>query len=67
MDRILKEISAVGLEGMDNAMVALMVETRSMRLEIAGFANLRAGPLSDDSGNPSCLLDRQRTGTPAPP
>ncbi|KAJ1198829.1 hypothetical protein NDU88_002668 [Pleurodeles waltl] len=39
MDRILQEISAVGrkLEGMDNAMVALTAETRSMRLEIAGF------------------------------
>ncbi|KAJ1114189.1 hypothetical protein NDU88_002428 [Pleurodeles waltl] len=38
MDRILQEISAVGhkLEGMDNAMVALTVETRSMRLDIAG-------------------------------
>ncbi|KAJ1088645.1 hypothetical protein NDU88_001801 [Pleurodeles waltl] len=39
MDRILQEISAVGrkLEGMDNAMVALTAETRSMRLEIEGF------------------------------
>ncbi|KAJ1082397.1 hypothetical protein NDU88_002565 [Pleurodeles waltl] len=39
MDRILQEISAVGrkLEGMDNAMVALTAETRSIRLEIAGF------------------------------
>ncbi|KAJ1218868.1 hypothetical protein NDU88_006440 [Pleurodeles waltl] len=39
MDQILQEISAVGrkLEGMDNAMVALTAETRSMRLEIAGF------------------------------
>ncbi|KAJ1109416.1 hypothetical protein NDU88_006777 [Pleurodeles waltl] len=39
MDRILQEISAVGrkLEGMDNAMTALTAETRSMRLEIAGF------------------------------
>ncbi|KAJ1202679.1 hypothetical protein NDU88_006476 [Pleurodeles waltl] len=39
MDRILQEISAVGrkLEGMDNAMVVLTAETRSMRLEIAGF------------------------------
>ncbi|KAJ1109932.1 hypothetical protein NDU88_007289 [Pleurodeles waltl] len=39
MYRILQEISAVGrkLEGMDNAMVALTAETRSMRLEIAGF------------------------------
>ncbi|KAJ1179976.1 hypothetical protein NDU88_005204 [Pleurodeles waltl] len=34
MDRILQEISAVSrkLEGMDNAMVALTAETRSMRL-----------------------------------
>ncbi|KAJ1219290.1 hypothetical protein NDU88_006859 [Pleurodeles waltl] len=39
MDRILQEISAVGrkLEGMDSAMVALTAETRSIRLEIAGF------------------------------
>ncbi|KAJ1122176.1 hypothetical protein NDU88_000680 [Pleurodeles waltl] len=39
MDRILQEISAVGrkLEGMDSAMMALTAETRSMRLEIAGF------------------------------
>ncbi|KAJ1165164.1 hypothetical protein NDU88_005593 [Pleurodeles waltl] len=39
MDRILQEILAVGhkLECMDNAMVALMAETRSMRLEIAGL------------------------------
>ncbi|KAJ1101098.1 hypothetical protein NDU88_006171 [Pleurodeles waltl] len=39
MDRILQEISTVArkLEGMDSAMVALTAETRSMRLEIAGF------------------------------
>ncbi|KAJ1217948.1 hypothetical protein NDU88_005535 [Pleurodeles waltl] len=39
MDRILQEILVVGrkLEGMDSAMVALTAETRSMRLEIAGF------------------------------
>ncbi|KAJ1153008.1 hypothetical protein NDU88_005780 [Pleurodeles waltl] len=39
MDRILQAISAIGrkLEGMDNAMTALTAETRSMRLEIAGF------------------------------
>ncbi|KAJ1166808.1 hypothetical protein NDU88_007204 [Pleurodeles waltl] len=45
MDRILQEISAVGrkLEGMDNAMVALMAETRSMRLEIAGFQSQISG------------------------
>ncbi|KAJ1105756.1 hypothetical protein NDU88_003161 [Pleurodeles waltl] len=45
MDRILQEISAVGrkLEGMDNAMVALTVETRSMRLEIAGFQSQISG------------------------
>ncbi|KAJ1137157.1 hypothetical protein NDU88_003570 [Pleurodeles waltl] len=29
-------------------------------------ANLQAGPSSDDSGNPSYLLDRQRPETPAP-
>ncbi|KAJ1170426.1 hypothetical protein NDU88_002303 [Pleurodeles waltl] len=42
MDRILQEISAVGrkLEGMDTAMSALTAETRSMRLEIAGFHKL---------------------------
>ncbi|KAJ1196927.1 hypothetical protein NDU88_000790 [Pleurodeles waltl] len=45
MDRILQEISAVGrkLEGMDNAMVALTAETRSMRLEIAGFHSQISG------------------------
>ncbi|KAJ1105537.1 hypothetical protein NDU88_002942 [Pleurodeles waltl] len=39
MDRILEEISAVGrrLEGMDNAMTSLTAETKSMRLDIAGF------------------------------
>ncbi|KAJ1191154.1 hypothetical protein NDU88_000470 [Pleurodeles waltl] len=45
MDRILQEISTVGrkLEGMDNAMVALTAETRSMRLEIAGFQTQISG------------------------
>ncbi|KAJ1187996.1 hypothetical protein NDU88_004761 [Pleurodeles waltl] len=45
MDRILQEISAVGhkLEGMDNAMTALITETRSMRLEIAGFQSQISG------------------------
>ncbi|KAJ1091167.1 hypothetical protein NDU88_004294 [Pleurodeles waltl] len=63
MDRILQDISAVGhkLEGMDNAMVALMAETRSMRLEIAGFQSI------DDSGSPSYFLGQQRPGTPALP
>ncbi|KAJ1127913.1 hypothetical protein NDU88_006306 [Pleurodeles waltl] len=39
MDGIPQEISAVSrkLEGMDSAMVALTAETRSMRLDIAGF------------------------------
>ncbi|KAJ1127925.1 hypothetical protein NDU88_006318 [Pleurodeles waltl] len=39
MDCILQEISAVGRkrEGMDNAMVALTAETRSIRLEIGSF------------------------------
>ncbi|KAJ1139541.1 hypothetical protein NDU88_005911 [Pleurodeles waltl] len=39
MDRILQEISAVGqrLEGMDNAMAPLTAETKSIRLDIAGF------------------------------
>ncbi|KAJ1130397.1 hypothetical protein NDU88_008750 [Pleurodeles waltl] len=45
MDHILQEISAVGrkLEGMDNAMVALTAETRSMRLDIAGFQSQISG------------------------
>ncbi|KAJ1191142.1 hypothetical protein NDU88_000458 [Pleurodeles waltl] len=45
MDRILQEISAVSrkLEGMDNAMVALTAETRSMRLDIAGFQSQMSG------------------------
>ncbi|KAJ1141354.1 hypothetical protein NDU88_007687 [Pleurodeles waltl] len=45
MDRILQEISAVGrkLEGMDNAMTPLTAETRSMRLEIAGFQSQISG------------------------
>ncbi|KAJ1204180.1 hypothetical protein NDU88_007961 [Pleurodeles waltl] len=45
MDRILQEISAVGrkLEGMDTAMSALTAETRSMRLEIAGFKSQISG------------------------
>ncbi|KAJ1130799.1 hypothetical protein NDU88_009146 [Pleurodeles waltl] len=39
MDCILQEITAEGrkLEGMDNAMASLTAETKSMRLEIAGF------------------------------
>ncbi|KAJ1177661.1 hypothetical protein NDU88_002913 [Pleurodeles waltl] len=39
MDRILQKISAVSrkLDGMDRATVALTAETRSMRLDIAGF------------------------------
>ncbi|KAJ1131378.1 hypothetical protein NDU88_009715 [Pleurodeles waltl] len=45
MDRILQEISRVGrkLEGMDKAMVALTAETRSMRLDIAGFQSQISG------------------------
>ncbi|KAJ1153351.1 hypothetical protein NDU88_006112 [Pleurodeles waltl] len=45
MDRILQEISAVGrkLEGMDSAVMALTAETRSMRLEIAGFQSQISG------------------------
>ncbi|KAJ1171052.1 hypothetical protein NDU88_002923 [Pleurodeles waltl] len=45
MDCILQEISAVGrkLEGMDNAMVTLTAETRSMRLDIAGFQSQMSG------------------------
>ncbi|KAJ1096621.1 hypothetical protein NDU88_001756 [Pleurodeles waltl] len=39
MDRILQEISAVGrrLEGMDSMMTSLTEDTKSMRLDIAGF------------------------------
>ncbi|KAJ1117139.1 hypothetical protein NDU88_005339 [Pleurodeles waltl] len=39
MDLIVEEISAVGrrLEGMDSAMVSLTAETKSIRLDIAGF------------------------------
>ncbi|KAJ1191550.1 hypothetical protein NDU88_000866 [Pleurodeles waltl] len=39
MDRILQEISSVGrrLEGMDNAMVSMAAETKSIRTEIASF------------------------------
>ncbi|KAJ1144527.1 hypothetical protein NDU88_010825 [Pleurodeles waltl] len=39
MGHILWEISVVGrkLEGMDSAMASLAAETKSMRLEIAGF------------------------------
>ncbi|KAJ1117936.1 hypothetical protein NDU88_006131 [Pleurodeles waltl] len=39
MDRILQEISAVGrrLEGMDSMMISLTEETKSVRLDIAGF------------------------------
>ncbi|KAJ1213965.1 hypothetical protein NDU88_001594 [Pleurodeles waltl] len=45
MDRILQEISAVSrrLEGMDNAMVVLMAETRSMLLDIAGIQSQISG------------------------
>ncbi|KAJ1213952.1 hypothetical protein NDU88_001581 [Pleurodeles waltl] len=45
MDRILQDISAVSrkLEGMDSAMVALTAETRSMRLDIAGFQSQISG------------------------
>ncbi|KAJ1116205.1 hypothetical protein NDU88_004423 [Pleurodeles waltl] len=45
MDHILQEISAVSrkLEGMDSAMVALTAETRSMRLDIAGFQSQISG------------------------
>ncbi|KAJ1190056.1 hypothetical protein NDU88_006795 [Pleurodeles waltl] len=39
MDRVLQEISAVGhrLEGMDSMMTSLTEDTKSMRLDIAGF------------------------------
>ncbi|KAJ1172597.1 hypothetical protein NDU88_004442 [Pleurodeles waltl] len=39
MDHILQEISAVGrrLEGMDNAMVSMVAETKSIRTEITSF------------------------------
>ncbi|KAJ1141529.1 hypothetical protein NDU88_007859 [Pleurodeles waltl] len=39
MDRILQEISVLGhkLDGMDSAMASLMADTKSMRLDLAGF------------------------------
>ncbi|KAJ1161692.1 hypothetical protein NDU88_002174 [Pleurodeles waltl] len=45
MDRILQEISPVSrkLEGMDGAMVSLTAETRSIRLDIAGFQSQVTG------------------------
>ncbi|KAJ1125508.1 hypothetical protein NDU88_003937 [Pleurodeles waltl] len=45
MDRVLQEISAVShkLEGIDNAMVALRAEMRSMCLDIAGFQSQMSG------------------------
>ncbi|KAJ1119983.1 hypothetical protein NDU88_008166 [Pleurodeles waltl] len=45
MDHILQEISAVGqgLEGMDNAMASLTVETKSIHLDIAGFQSRVTG------------------------
>ncbi|KAJ1122291.1 hypothetical protein NDU88_000786 [Pleurodeles waltl] len=45
MERILQEILAVSrkLEGMDNAMVALTAEMRSMRLDLAGFQSQMSG------------------------
>ncbi|KAJ1101660.1 hypothetical protein NDU88_006726 [Pleurodeles waltl] len=45
MDHILQERSAVGrrLEGMDNAMASLTAETKSIRLDIAGFQSLVLG------------------------
>ncbi|KAJ1087496.1 hypothetical protein NDU88_000665 [Pleurodeles waltl] len=45
MEHILQEISAVGrrLEGMDNAMASLTVETKSMCLDIAGFQSRVTG------------------------
>ncbi|KAJ1137465.1 hypothetical protein NDU88_003863 [Pleurodeles waltl] len=45
MDRILQEISGAcrRLEGMDNAMTSLTGETKSMRLNIAGFQSRATG------------------------
>ncbi|KAJ1099051.1 hypothetical protein NDU88_004155 [Pleurodeles waltl] len=45
MDCILQEISVEGrrLEGMDNAMTLLTAETKSMRLDIAGFQSRVTG------------------------
>ncbi|KAJ1109926.1 hypothetical protein NDU88_007283 [Pleurodeles waltl] len=45
MDRILQGISAVGrkLEGMDSAMASSTAETKSMRLDIAGFQSQVTG------------------------
>ncbi|KAJ1190406.1 hypothetical protein NDU88_007144 [Pleurodeles waltl] len=45
MDRIRQEISTVGrrLEGMDNTMASLTAETKSMRLDIAGYQSRVTG------------------------
>ncbi|KAJ1184243.1 hypothetical protein NDU88_001051 [Pleurodeles waltl] len=68
MDRILQEISVVGrkLEGMDSAMASLTAETKSMRLDIAGFQVHRLGPKQrDDANRPrpiiACLLRHVQT------
>ncbi|KAJ1143664.1 hypothetical protein NDU88_009969 [Pleurodeles waltl] len=44
-DHFLKDISAVGrrLEGMDNAMASMTAETKSIRLDIAGFQSCMMG------------------------
>ncbi|KAJ1099218.1 hypothetical protein NDU88_004322 [Pleurodeles waltl] len=45
IDRILQEIAEVGskMEGMDSAMASLTAETKSMRLDIAGFQSQAMG------------------------
>ncbi|KAJ1210478.1 hypothetical protein NDU88_005842 [Pleurodeles waltl] len=61
MDRILQEISAVGrrLEGMDNAMVSLAAETKSIRMEIASFQTRVLG-VSKVEAHASSFQDRDQ-------
>ncbi|KAJ1115042.1 hypothetical protein NDU88_003270 [Pleurodeles waltl] len=65
MDRILQEISAVGrrLEGIDNAMVSMAAETKSIRAEIASFQTLVLGseqPVSKVEAHTSSFQDRDQ-------
>ncbi|KAJ1201932.1 hypothetical protein NDU88_005736 [Pleurodeles waltl] len=65
MNRILQEISAVGrrLEGMDNAITSLTVETKSMRLDIAGFQSRVSGleqRVTNVEGHITTLQDRDQ-------
>ncbi|KAJ1197666.1 hypothetical protein NDU88_001522 [Pleurodeles waltl] len=68
MDRILQEISAVGhkLEGMDSAMASFSAETKSMRLDIAGFQT-QVTVLEQKVTMVETLLGGQRPRTHIPP